>query len=77
MDNHVEAMFTRLKMGMSQDHVGDVTRDRRRTPILATLLANKWDRSWEDQPTKRRRVAKCASKDAWRNGLWQTMLLLV
>jgi len=52
MDNHVEAIFTRLNKVVWQDHVGDVTRNQRRTPILATLLANKWERSWEDQPAK-------------------------
>jgi len=52
MDNHVEAVFTRLKKVVWQDHVGDVTRNLRRAPILATLLANKWERSWEDQPAK-------------------------
>jgi len=52
MDNHVEAIFTRLKKVVWQDHVCDVTRNLRRTPILATLLANKWERSWEDQPAK-------------------------
>jgi len=52
MDNHVEAIFTRLKMVVWQDHVGDVTRDQRRTPNLSTLLANKWERSWENQPAK-------------------------
>jgi len=52
MDNHVEAIFTRLKKVVWQDHVGDVTRNLRLTPILATLLANKWERSWEDQPAK-------------------------
>jgi len=52
MDNHVEAIFTRLKKVVWQDHGGDVTRNLRRTPILATLLANKWERSWEDQPAK-------------------------
>jgi len=52
MDNHVEAIFTRLKKVVWHDHVDDVTRKLRRTPILATLLANKWERSWEDQPTK-------------------------
>jgi len=41
MDNHVEAIFTRLKKVVWQDHVGAVTRIRRRTPILATVLANK------------------------------------
>jgi len=45
MDNHVEAIFTRLKKVVWQDHVGDVTRNLRRTPILATLRANKWERS--------------------------------
>jgi len=52
MDNHVEAIFTRLKKVVWQDHVGDVTENLRRTPILATILANKWERSWEDQPAK-------------------------
>jgi len=52
MDNHVEAICTRLKKVVWQDHVGDVTRNLRRTPILATLLANKRERSWEDQPAK-------------------------
>jgi len=52
MDNLVEAIFTRLKKVVWKDHVGDVTRNLRRTPILATLLANKWERSWEDQPAK-------------------------
>ena len=42
MDNHVEAIFTRLKRFVWQDHVGDVTRNLRRTPTLANLLANKW-----------------------------------
>jgi len=41
IENHVEAIFTRLKKFVWQDHVRDVIRDRRRTPILATLLANK------------------------------------
>jgi len=50
MDNHVEAIFARLKKLACQDHVGDVTRNLRRTPTLAILLANKWERSWEDQP---------------------------
>jgi len=50
MDNHVEAIFTRLKKVVWQDHVGDVTRNLRRAPILATLRANKLERSWEDQP---------------------------
>jgi len=52
MDNHVEAIFTRLKKVVWQDHVGDVTKNLRQTPILATLLANKWERSWEDQPAE-------------------------
>ena len=52
MENHVEAIFTRLKKVLWQDHVRDVTRNLRRTPILATLLAHKWERSWEDQPAK-------------------------
>jgi len=52
MDNHGEAIFTRLKKVMWQVHVGDVTRNLRRTTILATLFANKWERSWEDQPAK-------------------------
>jgi len=45
MDNHVEAIFTRLKKVVWQDHVGDVTRSLSRAPILATLLASKWERS--------------------------------
>jgi len=52
MDNHVEAIFTRLKKVVWQDHVGEVTRNPRRMPILATLLANMWERSWEDQPAE-------------------------
>jgi len=52
MDNHVDAIFTRLKKVLWQEHVGGVTRNLRRTPILATLLANKWERPWEDQPAK-------------------------
>ena len=52
MDNHVEAIFTRLKTVVWQNHVGVVTRNLRRTPILATLLANKWERSWENPPAK-------------------------
>jgi len=52
MDNHVEAIFTRLKKVVWQYHVGDVTRYLRRTPILATPHSNKWERSWEDQPGK-------------------------
>jgi len=40
MDTHVEAIFTRLKKVVWQDHVGDVTRNLRRTLILATLLPN-------------------------------------
>jgi len=52
MDNHVEAIFTRLKKVVWRDHVVDVTRNLRRPPILASLLANKWERSWEDQPAK-------------------------
>jgi len=35
MDNPVEAIFTRLKKVVWQDHVGDLTRNLRRTPILA------------------------------------------
>ena len=70
MDNHVEAIFTHLKKVVWQDHVGEVTRNLRRAPILATLLANKWERSWEDQPARYGRVVRVASKDAWRNGLW-------
>jgi len=41
MDSHVEAIFTRLKKVVWQDHVGDVTRNLTRTPIFAALLANK------------------------------------
>jgi len=52
MDNYVEAIFTRLKKVVWHDHIGDVTRNLRRTPILATLLSKKWERSWEDQPAK-------------------------
>ena len=52
MDNHVEAIFTRLKRVVWQDHVGDVTRNLRRTPSLANLLAKMWERSWEDQPAE-------------------------
>jgi len=52
MENHVEAIFTRLQKVVWQNHVGDVSRNMRRTPILATLLANKWEWSWEDQPAK-------------------------
>jgi len=52
MDNHVEAIFTCLKKVVWRDHVGDVTRNLKRTPILATLLANTWERSWADQPAK-------------------------
>jgi len=52
MDNHVEAIFTGLKKVVWHDHVGDVTRNLRRTPNLATLLANKWEWSWEDRPAK-------------------------
>jgi len=52
MDNHVEVIVTRLKKVVWQDHVGDVTRSLRRTPILATLLAKRWTRSWEDQPAE-------------------------
>jgi len=52
MDNHVEAIFTRLQKVVGQDHVGDITRNLRRAPILATLLSNKWERLWEDQPLK-------------------------
>jgi len=68
MDNHVEATFTRLKKVVWQDHVGEVTRNLRRTPILATLLANKWERSWEDQPAKvraRRQVRAKERKEEW------------
>jgi len=52
MDNYVEAIFTLLKKVLWRDHVGDVSRNLRQTPILATLLANKWERSWEDKPAK-------------------------
>jgi len=52
MDNHVEAIVTPLKKVVWQDDVGDVTRNLRRTPHLATLLSNKWERSWEGQPAK-------------------------
>ena len=52
MDNHVEAIFTRLKKVVWQEHVRNVTRNLRQTPILATLLANTWERSWEDQPAE-------------------------
>jgi len=52
MDIHFEAIFTRQKKVVWQDHVGDVTRNLSLTPILATLLASKWERSWEDQPAK-------------------------
>jgi len=52
MDNHVEAIFTRQKKVLWKGHVGDVTRNLRRMPILATLLSNKWERSWEDQSAK-------------------------
>jgi len=52
MDNHVEAIFKRVKKVVWQDNVGDVTRNLRRAPILATLLANKRERSWEDQPAE-------------------------
>jgi len=38
MDNHVEAIFTRLKKVVWKDHVGEVTRNLWLTPILATLL---------------------------------------
>jgi len=52
MDNHIEAIFTRLKNFVWQNYVGDVTENLKRTPILATLLSNMWERSWEDQPAK-------------------------
>jgi len=52
MANHVAAIFTRLKKIVWHDHVGDVTRNLGRSPILATLLENKWERLWEDQPSK-------------------------
>jgi len=68
MDNHLEAIFTRLKMVVWQDHVGDVTGDQRRTPILSTLLANKWERSWENQPAKVRACLQVLLKrrmDEW------------
>jgi len=41
MDNHFEAIFIRLKKVVWKDHVSDVTRNLRRTPILATLPATK------------------------------------
>ena len=37
MDNHVEAIFTRLKKVVWQDHVGDVTRNLRRLPMLIEI----------------------------------------
>jgi len=52
MDIHVSAIFTRLQTVVWQDHVGDVTRNLRQTPILATLLASTWERSWRDRPAK-------------------------
>jgi len=52
MDNHVDAIVTRLKKVVWKDHVGGVSRNLKRTPILATLLANTWERSWEDHPAK-------------------------
>jgi len=39
MDNHIEAIFTRLKNFVWQNYVGDVTENLKRTPILATLLS--------------------------------------
>jgi len=42
MENHVEDFFIRLKQVVSQDHDGEVTREERRTPILATLSDNMW-----------------------------------
>jgi len=63
MDNHVEAIFTRVKRVVWQDHIGDVTRNLWRTLILATLLANMWERSWEDQPATVRACRQVRVKD--------------
>ena len=53
MERHLEAIFTRLKTVVWQDHCGgETTRYQRRTPILATLVAKRWERSWEVQPAK-------------------------
>jgi len=65
---HVEAIFTRLKKVVWQNHVDDVTGNLRRTPILATVLANKWEQSWEDQPAKVRacrQVRVKGRKEEW------------
>jgi len=71
MDNQVEAIFTRLKKVMWQDHVGDVTRNSRRTPVLATLLANKWERSWEDQPAEVRACRQVRVKGRMEEWIWR------
>jgi len=68
MDNHVEAIFTRLKKVLWQDNIGNDTRNLRRTPILATLLANKWERSCENPPAKvraRRQVRVKGRMEEW------------
>ena len=72
MDHHAVAIFTRLNMVVWQDHVGDVTRNRRRTPILATLLANKWERSWEDQPAKVRACRQVRVKGRMEEWVMET-----
>jgi len=75
MDSHVEAIFTSLKKVLWHDHVGDVTRNLRRTPIVATLLANKWERSWEDQPAKVRacrHVLVNGRMEEWVLATWAT-----
>jgi len=68
MDNHLEAIFTRLKKVVWQDHFGDVTSNLRQTPILATLLSSKWERSWKDQPAMVRACRQVRVKgrmEAW------------
>jgi len=72
MDNHVEAIFTRQKKVVWRDHFEDVTRNLRRKPILATLRANKWERSWEDQPAKVRASRQVRFKGRMEDWVMET-----
>jgi len=72
MDNHVDAIFTRLKKAVWKDQVGDVTSNLRRMPILATLLASKWERSWEDQPAKVRACRQVRVKERMEEWVMDT-----
>jgi len=69
IERHLEAILTRLKTVVWQDNCGgESTRDQRRTPILATLLAKKWERSWKVQPAKvraRRQVRVSGQMEEW------------